>query len=131
MGVRWLVNAVLLTLPVGGTIGVLSGIDAVRSANGQKSLFADSALEPEMGTSTGPAQNAPAAGPKAPTTVNPKDNRVTIGRYCGRYDKVEPASVGTEYMSKSSLCRRCTTRGAASRGPAPPTLVCGRGTNAG
>lgn len=38
-GVGLLVNAVLVAIPVGGSVGALMGIDAHRAATGQKALF--------------------------------------------------------------------------------------------
>lgn len=39
-GVGLIINAVLVAIPVGGSVGALMGIDAHRAATGQKPLFA-------------------------------------------------------------------------------------------
>jgi hypothetical protein len=39
MVLRWVVNAGLLAIPIGGTVGALMGIDAHRHATGQAPLF--------------------------------------------------------------------------------------------
>jgi hypothetical protein len=38
-GVGLLINAVLVAIPIGGSVGTLMGIDAHRAAAGQKPLF--------------------------------------------------------------------------------------------
>jgi hypothetical protein len=50
-GVGLIVNAVLVAIPVGGSVGALMGIDAHRSATGQKPLFTGG--NSDDGTSTG------------------------------------------------------------------------------
>lgn len=39
MAFRWIVNAGLIAIPIGSTLGVLFGIDASRQASGQAPLF--------------------------------------------------------------------------------------------
>ena len=50
-GVGLIINAVLVAIPVGGSVGALMGIDAHRAATGQKPLFTGG--NTEDGSSTG------------------------------------------------------------------------------
>ncbi|KAH7305702.1 concanavalin A-like lectin/glucanase domain-containing protein [Rhexocercosporidium sp. MPI-PUGE-AT-0058] len=86
MGVnfRWLVNAGLLILPVGTTIGVLMGVDSHRQATGQEPIFNN----PGTGTpGTGGGGNG-----------NKNDDRVTTHVFCDKQVGFSPPSHGVEFM---------------------------------
>ncbi|PBP22930.1 glycoside hydrolase family 12 protein [Diplocarpon rosae] len=94
MGARWLVNAVLLALPVGTTIGVLLGLDSHRQSTGQAPLF-----DGEDGRGNG------AGGGSS------SDNRVTNSQYCQKQVGISPASTGVQYICKHTrLDRRAGSR---------------------
>ncbi|PVH74253.1 glycoside hydrolase family 12 protein [Cadophora sp. DSE1049] len=84
---RWLVNAGLLILPVGTTIGVLLGVDSHRAATGQEPIF----NTPNGGTGTG-------GGGGGGNTGNKGDDRVTSQLYCQKQVGVSPASSGVRFM---------------------------------
>ncbi|KAK2046696.1 concanavalin A-like lectin/glucanase [Colletotrichum somersetense] len=75
LGFRWVVNFVLLAIPIGVTLGVLIGIDAGRSANGDKPLFTQ---------------------PDNPGTI-PKNNGITALVSCDKAFGLHPPSKGQEY----------------------------------
>ncbi|KAK0130066.1 hypothetical protein ONS96_000603 [Cadophora gregata f. sp. sojae] len=80
---RWLVNAGLLILPVGTTIGVLMGVDSHRAATGQEPIFNN----PNGGTGTGDGG-----------TGNKNDDRITSQLYCQKQVGVSPPSSGVRFM---------------------------------
>ena len=82
---RWLVNAGLLILPVGTTIGVLIGVDSQRAANGQKPIF----NTPTGGTGTGSGG-----------TGNKGDDRVTSQLFCQKQVGYTAPSSGIQYTCK-------------------------------
>ncbi|KZL69398.1 xyloglucan-specific endoglucanase [Colletotrichum incanum] len=75
LGFRWVVNFVLLAVPIGVTLGVLMGLDAGRSANGDKPLFTE---------------------PDNPGTI-PKNNGITAMVSCDKAMGLHPLSKGQEY----------------------------------
>ncbi|GJC84313.1 endoglucanase cel12A [Colletotrichum liriopes] len=75
LGFRWVVNFVLLAVPIGVTLGVLMGLDAGRSANGEKPLFTE---------------------PDNPGTI-PKNNGITAMVSCDKAMGLHPLSKGQEY----------------------------------
>lgn len=86
MGVnfRWLVNAGLLILPVGTTIGVLIGVDSQRQASGQEPIFNNPGTETPGGGGTG----------------NKADDRITYKFQCEKQIGISPPSSGVQYMCK-------------------------------
>lgn len=86
---RWLVNAGLLAIPIGTTIGVLVGIDAQRQASGQEPLFAGGE-EGGLWGGTGP--------PNTGGSGNPDDDRVTTMNYCQKSFGIHPPSRGQKYI---------------------------------
>lgn len=80
LGFRWVVNFVLLAVPIGVTLGVLMGLDAGRSANGEKPLFTE---------------------PDNPGTI-PKNNGITPMVSCDKAMGLHPLSKGQEYTRKPS-----------------------------
>jgi len=103
MGFRWLVNAGLLALPIGTTVGVLMGVDMHRQTTGQEPLF-----NPNPGTGPG---NGGGNG-------NIKDNRITEKQYCDLQVAVSPPSKGVKYTCKQTYARHqaptCLARGGIS-----------------
>ncbi|KAG4427287.1 hypothetical protein IFR05_017230, partial [Cadophora sp. M221] len=94
---RWLVNAGLLILPVGTTIGVLIGVDSHRQATGQEPIFNN----PGTGTpGTGSGGNG-----------NKNDDRVTSKVYCDKQVGVNPPSSGVEYIygTDGAMCMNVTS----------------------
>merc|ERR1711939_287692 len=79
---RWLVNAGLLILPVGTTIGVLIGVDSHRAATGQEPIF----NTPTGGTGTGSGG-----------TGNKGDDRVTSQLFCQKQVGYTAPSSGIQY----------------------------------
>lgn len=80
LGFRWVVNFVLLAVPIGATLGILIGIDAGRSSNGQSPIFTE---------------------PDNPGTT-PKNNGITAMVSCDKAMGLHPLSKGQEYTRKSS-----------------------------
>ncbi|GKT92162.1 LOW QUALITY PROTEIN: xyloglucan-specific endoglucanase [Colletotrichum tofieldiae] len=85
LGFRWVVNFVLLAVPIGVTLGVLMGLDAGRSANGEKPLFTE---------------------PDNPGTI-PKNNGITAMVSCDKAMGLHPLSKGQEYTPRFLLFPRC------------------------
>ncbi|KAK6580094.1 hypothetical protein PZA11_007116 [Diplocarpon coronariae] len=83
MGARWLVNAVLLALPVGTTLGVLLGVDLHRHSTGQAPLFND-----DTGSGVGGGGGSIS------------DNGVTTSQYCQKQVGASPGSKGVQYICK-------------------------------
>ncbi|OWP00342.1 hypothetical protein B2J93_3753 [Marssonina coronariae] len=81
MGARWLVNAVLLALPVGTTLGVLLGVDLHRHSTGQAPLFND-----DTGSGVGGGGGSIS------------DNGVTTSQYCQKQVGASPGSKGVQYI---------------------------------
>ncbi|OLN89332.1 Endoglucanase A [Colletotrichum chlorophyti] len=76
LGFRWVVNFVLLALPIGVTLGILLGLDAGRSSSGQPPLFTE---------------------PDTPTGTIPKNNGITALVSCDKAMGLHPESKGQEY----------------------------------
>lgn len=85
---RWLVNAGLLILPVGTTIGVLIGVDSHRQATGQEPIF------------NNPGTGTPGTGGGGGGNGNKNDDSVTSQLYCQKQVGVSPPSSGVKYMCK-------------------------------
>ncbi|KAL5329459.1 hypothetical protein ACEPPN_002971 [Leptodophora sp. 'Broadleaf-Isolate-01'] len=83
---RWLVNAGLLILPVGTTIGVLIGVDSHRQATGQEPIF------------NNPGTGTPGTGGGGGGNGNKNDDSVTSQLYCQKQVGVSPPSSGVKYM---------------------------------
>ncbi|CZT07946.1 related to endoglucanase I precursor [Rhynchosporium graminicola] len=79
---RWLVNAGLLILPVGTTVGVLMGVDSHRQTTGQEPLF-----------------NTPSSGPgTGGGTGNPSDDRITTEVHCEKQTGRIAPTRGVQYI---------------------------------
>lgn len=96
MGVRWLVNAGLLVLPIGTTIGVLMGIDASRQSSGQDPIFDGGS---GSGAPIGGGGNSGSGG----GVGNPHDDKITDKMYCQKQVGIAPPSKGTQYICKQTL----------------------------
>ncbi|WYZ43940.1 hypothetical protein EsH8_VII_000376 [Colletotrichum jinshuiense] len=98
LGFRWVVNFVLLAVPIGATLGILIGLDAGRSSSGQPPLFTE---------------------PDNPGTI-PKNNGITAMVSCDKAMGLHPESKGQEYTlnpnqwgwtegTDGNLCMNVTT----------------------
>jgi hypothetical protein len=76
MGLLWIINFVLLSIPIGATLGVLLGIQSHRAAAGEEPLF----------------QPAPPGPGEAPD-----DDRITVKAYCNETIGISPPSQGDHY----------------------------------
>lgn len=86
VGVGLLINAVLVAIPVGGSVGALMGIDAHRAATGQKPLFTG-------GTDDG--FNSGTGG------ATPHDNGITTVSHCDLSYGIIPPSKTEQYTRES------------------------------
>ncbi|XMA20445.1 hypothetical protein WAI453_013236 [Rhynchosporium graminicola] len=95
---RWLVNAGLLILPVGTTVGVLMGVDSHRQTTGQEPLF-----------------NTPSSGPgTGGGTGNPSDDRITTEVHCEKQTGRIAPTRGVQYIRK--FCAGFVLRGLGDAG---------------
>jgi hypothetical protein len=95
MALKLLVNASLLVIPIGGSLGALFGIDAHRSATGQAPLFAgDGSDGGSSGGSTGGGSGA---------IGHTTNNGVTNSMYCQDSYGISPPSDGQLYTREFSL----------------------------
>lgn len=85
MVLRWVVNAGLLAIPIGGTVGALMGIDAHRQATGQAPLFSG-------GGSGSGSGSAPPGGDGSTT-----HNGVTNTMYCQKSYGIAPETKGQSF----------------------------------
>lgn len=85
MGFRWLINAGLLALPIGTTVGVLMGVDMHRQTSGQEPLF-----NPDQGAGPGTGGG----------TGNSRDDKITEKQYCQTQVAISPPSKGVRYTCK-------------------------------
>lgn len=105
MAFRWIVNAGLIAIPIGSTLGVLFGIDASRHAAGQAPLFS-----PGSGSGT-PGSSGPGGSPGDSTGGGGAGNHttnnelgVTLSQYCQLTYGVQPPAIdGQVYASKRYL----------------------------
>jgi hypothetical protein len=77
----WLLNIVLVGIPIGTTAGVLVGLQAQRDANGQEPLFGD----------------LPGYGGGGGAGTAPKDNRITEEMFCDTSVGYSPPSQHDHY----------------------------------
>ncbi|CAI7564273.1 unnamed protein product [Penicillium palitans] len=89
-GIGLIVNAVLVALPVGGSVGALMGIDAHRAATGQKPLFTGS----NEGTDSGSSSDSTGGGSGHDTVTN---NGVQNTQYCELSWGITPPSKTEQY----------------------------------
>lgn len=89
VGVGLLINAVLVAIPVGGSVGALMGIDAHRAATGQKPLF------------TGGSNDGFNSGTGGGSDATPHDNGITTVSHCDLSYGIIPPSKTEQYTRKS------------------------------
>ncbi|GIJ87115.1 hypothetical protein Asppvi_006018 [Aspergillus pseudoviridinutans] len=85
MVLRWVVNAGLLAIPIGGTVGALMGIDAHRHATGQAPLFS--------GGGGGGSSSGSGSGGSGSTTHNGVNNTL----YCQKSYGITPDTKGQSF----------------------------------
>ena len=91
-GIGLLVNAVLVAIPVGGSVGALLGIDAHRAATGQKPLFTGGNNDDGIGTGTGGDSTGGGGGHDTIT-----NNGVQHTQYCELSYGITPPSKTEQY----------------------------------
>jgi hypothetical protein len=94
VGVGLLINAVLVAIPVGGSVGALMGIDAHRAATGQKPLFTGGTNDD--GPSTGGSGGSTGGGSDA----IPHNNGITPIQHCDLSYGIVPPSKTEQYTRK-------------------------------
>ncbi|KAL1855023.1 hypothetical protein Plec18167_004526 [Paecilomyces lecythidis] len=98
---RWLVNAGLLAIPVGTSIGVLVGLDAHRAATGQPPLFGnnpDNAGIPGIGGGGSSGGSDSSGGGGGGFSGVPSGNGIETNRYCQKSYGIEPPSKGEAFI---------------------------------
>lgn len=92
-GIGLIVNAVLVAIPVGGSVGALMGIDAHRAATGQKPLFTGGTNND--GTDSGSSgSDSTGSGGGHDTVTN---NGVQNTQYCELSWGITPPSKSEQY----------------------------------
>ncbi|OQE37397.1 hypothetical protein PENCOP_c010G01026 [Penicillium coprophilum] len=97
-GVGLLVNAILIAIPVGGSVGALMGLDAHRAATGQKPLFTgdnDDGINPGNGNGNGKGGDSTGGGGGGHPTVT--NNGVEHTLYCDLSWGITPPSKTEQY----------------------------------
>ncbi|CRG91976.1 hypothetical protein PISL3812_09030 [Talaromyces islandicus] len=118
MAFRWIVNAGLLAIPIGTTIGVLVGIDAQRQASGQRPLFSGGDNGSSIGGDGGLGNGGNGGGGNGGGST-PDDNGITWKDYCQLAYGIEPTTKGQQYIlnpnqwgvtdGTSGMCMNVTT----------------------
>ncbi|OKL63287.1 hypothetical protein UA08_01863 [Talaromyces atroroseus] len=118
MAFRWIVNAGLVAIPVGTTLGVLFGIDAQRQASGEPPLFTPTST-PGSGGSSGGSGGGDSTGGGGGSSGSVSDNGIVNSQYCQLSYGVSPPSKGENYTLNpnqwgvedgvSGLCLNVTT----------------------
>ncbi|KAJ5650746.1 uncharacterized protein N7484_004469 [Penicillium longicatenatum] len=115
MALTLLVNAVLLAIPLGGSVGTLAGIDAHLAATGQKPLFSSDGTSDGSGGSSGGSTGGGSGGSGSTT-----NNGLTNTQYCELSYGISPPSQGEQYTlnpnqwgvtdsTTGALCMNVTT----------------------
>lgn len=94
VGVGLLINAVLVAIPVGGSVGALMGIDAHRAATGQKPLFTGGTND-DSGGGTGTGGGSTGSDP------TPHNNGITTISHCDLSYGIVPPSKTEQYTRKA------------------------------
>ncbi|KAJ5267194.1 hypothetical protein N7478_010002 [Penicillium angulare] len=97
MALTFLVNTLLLAIPLGGSVGTLVGIDAHRAATGQKGLFAgDSDSNGGTGSSGGSGgSDSTGGGSGSNNTIS--DNHTKNSQYCQSSYGITPPTQGEQF----------------------------------
>lgn len=96
MALKLFLNAGLVAIPIGGSLGALFGIDAHRSATGQAPLFAGGNDGNEgTGGSTGGSTGGGSGGSGSIT-----NNGITNTMYCQNSYGISPPSDGERFTCK-------------------------------
>ncbi|KAJ5595219.1 uncharacterized protein N7459_001427 [Penicillium hispanicum] len=121
MALRLLVNAGLLVIPIGGSLGALFGIDAHRSATGQPPLFSnDNSDNAGSGTGSGSGSTGGSTGGGSGGSGSTTNNGVTNTQYCELSYGISPPTDGEQFVlnpnqwgvttsSSGALCMNVTT----------------------
>lgn len=101
---RWIVNAGLLAIPIGTTIGVLVGIDAQRQASGQKPMFSggdNGSSTGDGGLGNGGSGGGNGGGNGGGSTSD--DNGISWNQYCQDSYGIPVTTKGQEYVCESAF----------------------------
>ncbi|QKX54250.1 uncharacterized protein TRUGW13939_01335 [Talaromyces rugulosus] len=98
MAFRWIVNAGLLAIPIGTTIGVLVGIDAQRQASGQQPLFSGGDNGSSTGGNGGLGGGGSTGGDGGNGGGSSDDNGISWIENCNLTYGIEPPTKGQEYI---------------------------------
>ncbi|KAJ6028658.1 hypothetical protein N7540_004234 [Penicillium herquei] len=122
MALSLLVNAVLLAIPLGGSVGTLVGIDAHLAATGQKPLFHSDDGDSSSGGSGGSGSGGsdPSTGGGNGSNGSVTHGGVTISPYCetswgitpltkGEQFTLNPNQWGVTASTSGGLCMNVTT----------------------
>ncbi|OAA54359.1 xyloglucan-specific endoglucanase [Niveomyces insectorum RCEF 264] len=82
IGAHFFVNFVLIAIPIGATLGILFGIDAQRSSNGEPPVYSPPASPGNGGNGNGGGGS---------------DNRLTTKTYCQQSFGITPITKGQEF----------------------------------
>lgn len=96
MAFRWIVNAGLVAIPIGTTLGVLFGIDAQRSAAGEPPLFSPPKSTGGSGSGGGSGGSDSTGGGGGGGTGT-SDNGTQNIPYCQLEYGISPPSKGSNY----------------------------------
>ena len=96
MALTMLVNAFLLAIPLGGSVGTLVGIDAHLKATGQAPLFSGDS-DSTGGNSSGGGSSGDSTGGGSGADGSTTDNGLTNNRYCKLSYGITPPTNGEQY----------------------------------
>lgn len=98
-GVGLLVNAFLVAIPVGGSVGALMGIDAHRAATGQKPLFTGGNSENGItpGTGGGHGGDTSTGDGGGHDSTSGENNSMRNTQYCDLSWGITPPSKSEQY----------------------------------
>lgn len=97
---RWLVNAGLLAIPVGGSVGALLGIDAWRQSTGQAPLFSGGSGGGGPGSGGNGGSGGGSTGGGSGGNGSTTNNGLTNTQYCELSYGISPPSKGESFTRK-------------------------------
>ncbi|KAJ5923501.1 hypothetical protein N7454_008746 [Penicillium verhagenii] len=97
MALTLLVNAILLAIPLGGSVGTLVGIDAHLAATGQKPLFSSDGDSDSGSGSGGSSGNSGSTGGGSGGSGSVTNNGLTNTLYCESSWGISPPSQGEQF----------------------------------